>query len=226
MSNESLTITRSTWESIRALPDTERLNFFDTLMSEGFGDDAEETAQTGYERLFDDFRKAYPGSKRGLRVEFDNFRKKYPKEWRRIIPQLMPALQRMEQWRARLAAAKEFVPPYAMLQTWINQRRWETEYPAVTTMPTATIPKTDAPRSDKSAEEPEEADIRRESYERRVPYAYTDKAPVTLTQYTIMGYLRMSDKEFEAELHAIERGEKIIPKKASELVKYAKKNKA
>lgn len=88
---------------------------------------------TKLEEEFEVFRKAYKGNKRGFKVEFENFKKKYPKEWQQIIPLLMPALQRMEEWRAAASARGEFVPQYAMLQTWINQRRWETEYPTFVT---------------------------------------------------------------------------------------------
>ena len=41
----------------------------------------------------------------------------------------MPALEREEQHRKIAKAAGEFVPQWAMLQTWINQSRWEMEYP-------------------------------------------------------------------------------------------------
>lgn len=85
------------------------------------------------EEDFEVFRKAYKGNKRGFKAEFENFKKKYPKEWQQIIPLLMPALHRMEEWRAAASARGEFVPQYAMLQTWINQRRWETEYPTFVT---------------------------------------------------------------------------------------------
>lgn len=80
------------------------------------------------EQLFEDFRKAYKGTKRGFKVEFDNFKRKHQSDWREIVPQLMPALERMEAWRAQQQAAGKFVPQYAMLQTWLNQGRWTTEY--------------------------------------------------------------------------------------------------
>ena len=83
------------------------------------------------EQQFEEFRKAYKGSKRGLAVEFENFKKKNP-NWREIVPLLMPALQRLEEWRAKAEAAGEFVPSWANLQTWINQKRWTEELPTVT----------------------------------------------------------------------------------------------
>lgn len=80
------------------------------------------------EQLFEDFRRAYKGTKRGFKVEFDNFKRKHQSDWREIVPLLMPALMRMEEWRKQQQAAGQFVPQYAMLQTWLNQGRWTTEY--------------------------------------------------------------------------------------------------
>lgn len=97
------------------------------------------------EQQFEEFRKAYKGSKRGLAVEFENFKKKNP-NWREIVPLLMPALQRLEEWRKNAEAAGEFVPSWANLQTWINQKRWTEELPTVAApaksqqQPTATPP--------------------------------------------------------------------------------------
>lgn len=81
------------------------------------------------EQIFDEFRKAYKGKKRGLATELENFKKKHPKDWKDIVPLLMPALEREEQYRKIAKAVGEFVPQWAMLQTWINQSRWEMEYP-------------------------------------------------------------------------------------------------
>lgn len=79
------------------------------------------------EKMFEDFRVAYKGRKRSFKLEFENFVKKN-KEWREIVPKLMPALVKMEEWRIAAKKAGKFVPEYAMLQTWINQSRWEVEY--------------------------------------------------------------------------------------------------
>lgn len=83
------------------------------------------------EVMFDFFRKAYKGTKRGLKVELDNLKRKCPNNWREIIPCLMQALEREIAWREEMAAAGQFVPQWAHLQTWINQQRWETEFEAV-----------------------------------------------------------------------------------------------
>ena len=82
------------------------------------------------EEMFEAFRKAYKGTKRGFKVEFDNFKKKRQSDWKEIVPKLMPALENMEAWRKEQQQAGQFVPPYAMLQTWLNQQRWTTEYEA------------------------------------------------------------------------------------------------
>lgn len=103
--------------------------------------------------MFDQFRKAYKGTKRGLSIEMDNFKRKN-ENWREIIPLLMPALEREIAWREQMAAAGGFVPQWAYLQTWLNQRRWETEYESVQAAQPAAQPKgqpstvTDTPPSD------------------------------------------------------------------------------
>lgn len=68
---------------------------------------------------FEDFRKRYPGTKRGLDTEFQNFRKKH-KDWATVIPLLAGAL---EIYLQRLKT-NEWLKP-KNLQTWINQRCWE-----------------------------------------------------------------------------------------------------
>lgn len=79
------------------------------------------TLQTAKE-IFDEFRKAYPGKKRGLDTEFMNFKKKH-KDWQSVITILLPAaLAYAEQTKN---TPKEYIKH---LQTWINQRCWETEY--------------------------------------------------------------------------------------------------
>ena len=83
-------------------------------------------------QLFDQFRKAYKGTKRGLQVEFDNFKNKNA-NWREIVPVLMQALEREVAWREQMQQARQFVPQWAHLQTWINQKRWETEFETVET---------------------------------------------------------------------------------------------
>lgn len=75
---------------------------------------------------FERFRKEYPGTKRGFRVEFDNFKKRN-KDYLKIVYSLYPALLKLMEWRRRRKELNLFVPEYAHLRTWINQRRWEVE---------------------------------------------------------------------------------------------------
>lgn len=77
---------------------------------------------------FEIFRKRYPGTKRGLDTEFNEFVKKYSGHVTEIVPLLLPALENLMRWREQAAKRGEFVPSFANLKTWINQRRWETEY--------------------------------------------------------------------------------------------------
>ena len=80
------------------------------------------------EQLFEQFRKAYKGKKRGLQTELENFRKHNKKDWLEIVPLLLPAWERELAHREQAAKQGRFVPEYAMLQTWLNQRRWEMEF--------------------------------------------------------------------------------------------------
>ncbi len=83
------------------------------------------------EEAFEVFRKRYPGTKRGHKVEFENFKKKNPSTWQSIIPLLLPAIEREIKHHEEAAAAHAFVPAYAHLATWINQSRWTSEFPAI-----------------------------------------------------------------------------------------------
>lgn len=77
-------------------------------------------------KVFDIFRKQYPGTKRGLETEYSNFKKKH-KDYRACVYLLLPALRKLMEWRETKKASGQFVPEYANLSTWINQRRWEAE---------------------------------------------------------------------------------------------------
>lgn len=73
---------------------------------------------------FDVFRRAYPGTKRGLATEFDNFRRKH-KDWREVIPLLLPAAKAYADVIKARGTPKEYIKH---LQTWVNNRCWETDY--------------------------------------------------------------------------------------------------
>ncbi len=75
-----------------------------------------------YISQFDECRKIFPGTKRGVETEFDNFRKH--SDWEMVLPLLLPAVK--EQVAKRAAAPNgAFVPLWKNFKTWINQRCWE-----------------------------------------------------------------------------------------------------
>jgi DNA-binding transcriptional ArsR family regulator len=84
------------------------------------------------EEIFETFRRAYPGSKNGHTVEYDNFTRKH-KDYKSVVHLLLPALNKLEQWRTEAKKVGQFVPEYANLSTWINQRRWEAEMAKIET---------------------------------------------------------------------------------------------
>lgn len=96
------------------------------------------------EQQFEEFRKAYKGRKRGSKEEFENFKKKNP-NWREIVPLLMPALQRLEEYNAAAVAAGKWVSQWPHLQTWINQRRWTEELPVITAPASSQEPQSPMP---------------------------------------------------------------------------------
>lgn len=98
-----------------------------SIANSRINNDLEVETLSQLEAEFDTFRKAYPGTKRGLKTEFDNFKKKH-KDYREVTPKLMPALEALKEWRTKAKEKGVFVPEYANLQTWINQRRWESEF--------------------------------------------------------------------------------------------------
>lgn len=81
-------------------------------------------------KLFDNFRKLYPGTKKGLNTEFNNYKKKH-QDYKSVIVILLPALLEQKRWRKEMATAGMFVPEWKHLQTWINQRCWEEEKPEI-----------------------------------------------------------------------------------------------
>jgi hypothetical protein len=75
--------------------------------------------------LFEEFRKIYLGTKRGLDIEFTNFYKKH-KDWREVLPYLKVNYER--QIEAKKSQRGSIDLRYEKhLQTYINQRCWEEE---------------------------------------------------------------------------------------------------
>lgn len=73
--------------------------------------------------LFEEFRKAYPGTKRGHETELKTFRKH--KDWMAVAEILNKSLNSQIETRNAKLSRKEFVPEWPMLNTFLNQRRWE-----------------------------------------------------------------------------------------------------
>lgn len=83
------------------------------------------------QQMFDQARKFYLGSKRGLQTELNNFVKKYPTEWRNILPLLLPAILREKVDKEQKLKNNGFNQQWKNFSTWINGRCWEIEYPNV-----------------------------------------------------------------------------------------------
>jgi hypothetical protein len=92
--------------------------------------DLKEGMQGEREKTFDEFRKKYPGTKRGNKTEYENFCKKH-RDHNTVLPLLLPALDNQSAWRLEMSGAGQFVPEWKNLQTWINQRCWEMEKPMI-----------------------------------------------------------------------------------------------
>lgn len=74
--------------------------------------------------MFEEFRKKYPGNKRGLKTELDLLVKKH-KDWRDIIPVLNKAIDVENRKRQEAKDSDSFYPNPKNLQTYINNRAWE-----------------------------------------------------------------------------------------------------
>lgn len=74
--------------------------------------------------MFEEFRKKYPGNKRGLKTELDLLVKKH-KDWRDIIPVLNKAIDVENRKRKEVKDSDSFYPNPKNLQTYINNRAWE-----------------------------------------------------------------------------------------------------
>jgi len=76
--------------------------------------------------IFEESRKIYPGTKRGLDTEFDNFKKH--KDWKVCLPLLKDSIEAQIKWRIQAKQGEDkFVPVWKHLKTWINNRSWEEE---------------------------------------------------------------------------------------------------
>lgn len=78
---------------------------------------------------FEEVRRAFQGRKRGAETEWENFRKRCRGKELETVLEMMEGLRREIGWRTRARERGEFVPEWPNLSTWVNQRRWETEWP-------------------------------------------------------------------------------------------------
>lgn len=74
---------------------------------------------------FENFRKNYKGTKRGLEIEFKDFKRH--KDFSSCIDLLLPALEREEEQRQLAENSGKFFPARKHLKTWLYQRCWENE---------------------------------------------------------------------------------------------------
>ena len=86
-----------------------------------------------YISIFELARKSYLGTKKVAKTEFDNLVKKH-KDWKEVLPLLLPAIQKEIEHHRWLKENNEFCPSYKNLQTWINQRCWEQEFTKTNTV--------------------------------------------------------------------------------------------
>jgi len=84
-------------------------------------------------RIFEEFRKAYPGVKRGLETELKHFKTKHPKTWKSILPILSSSLRQQISHKNIKIKNREFVPEWKNLQTYINNSGWEEQFGTSTT---------------------------------------------------------------------------------------------
>lgn len=74
--------------------------------------------------IFNVARKYYPGEKRGLDTEFACLCKNH-KDWKEVLPLLLPAIKAEENRRTTKERVNKFVPPWKHFKTWLYNRCWE-----------------------------------------------------------------------------------------------------
>ena len=77
-------------------------------------------------RMFEEFRLAYKGRKRGHDTEFDFFISQN-KDWREVLPLLVGAITKENELREEARAMRKFFPEQKNMQTYLNgkNRSWE-----------------------------------------------------------------------------------------------------
>ena len=83
-----------------------------------------------FKEKFEEARKAYPGSKRGLDSEWEDFKKKHGKNVPEFVPLLMEGINEGIVYRQDLSKlGAKFIPQWKNLSTWLNQKCWEERFP-------------------------------------------------------------------------------------------------
>ena len=120
-------------ENAQAIPDIISNNIPDNIsdikspyIPQGGVRECSTTEVSNEELVFDRFRKAYRGTKRGLATEFTNFKKKH-KDWKQVLPNLLVMYERQCSLKDEARQRGCFVAQEKNLQTYINQRCWEEE---------------------------------------------------------------------------------------------------
>ena len=90
--------------------------------------------------VFEVFRLAYSGNKRGLDTEFAHFKKKH-KDWKNNLDKLLPAIEAEKKDRQQKKRLDQFIPPMKHLKNWIFERCWEVEFEETKSTELHKIPK-------------------------------------------------------------------------------------
>jgi hypothetical protein len=90
----------------------------------------ERTEGTELAIIFDKARKAYLGTKNGLKVSLNQFKRVCKNEGLKVMDEvrkLLPAIEAEKKHKQALKKSGNFCPAWANFSTWINQKRWTQE---------------------------------------------------------------------------------------------------
>lgn len=90
------------------------------------GNKEQRTIEQDASLVFENFRKLYPGTKRGHQTELDVLKKH--KDWKVVLGTLEGIITAEIQWRqnTKSQSPSTFIPEWPHLSTYLKQRRWET----------------------------------------------------------------------------------------------------
>lgn len=90
----------------------------------------EEDPEPECKKLFEEFRKNYPGAKRGLDTEFNVF-KKHNKNWKKVLTTLNKNVMRQIKEKNKMRELGRWVSEWKNLQTYLRNSGWEEEFYAL-----------------------------------------------------------------------------------------------